>query len=155
MSAPEDDTKQRALKREWAAARIVVIGGFIIAIAVVGYFLWKARQDRLAQTPVVHATVVSPPKIDAKTLRQLELALCTVELMHAQDLGMVPRYGELTTGLAFHGTVPGRFICEAKTSLTHYFISADLLCNKLTDARCVSVYRVALKDGTLIYSRPQ
>ena len=154
MSAPEDDTKQRALKREWAAARIVVIGGFIVAIAVVGYFLWKARQDRLAHEPVVHATVVRP-KVDAKTLRQLELAFCTVELIHAKDLGMVPNYGELASGQLYHGTVPNRFICEAKTHLTHYFISADLLCNKLTDPRCLSVYRVALKDGTLIYSRPQ
>lgn len=154
MSAPEDDTKQRALKREWAAARIVVIGGFIVAVAVAGYFVWKARQEQLAQTPVVHATVVHP-KIDAKALQQLELALCTVELMHAKDIGMVPQYGELASAQLYHGSVPNRFICVAKTHLTNYFISADLLCNKITDPRCVSVYRVALKDGTLIYSRPQ
>jgi hypothetical protein len=155
MSLPDDDKKHSALKREWAAARIVVIGGFIVAIAVAGYFLWKARQDRLAQQPVVHATVVRPPKVDAKTLLQLELALCTVELVHAKDLGMVPAYGELASSQLWHGTVPNRFICEAKTHLTNYFISADLLCNKITDARCLSVYRIALKDGTLIYSRPQ
>jgi len=70
-------------------------------------------------------------------------------------LGMVPNYGVLASGQLYHGTVPNRFICEAKTNLTHYFISADLVCNKISDPRCVSVYRVALKDGTLIYSRPQ
>ena len=70
---------------------------------------------------------------------------------------MVPQYATLATPRALRGTTPGRFICEAKTDLTHYFISADLKCSQLaqlSDARCVSVYRVALKDGTLIYSRP-
>ena len=154
MSVPENDQKQRALKREWAAARVVVIGGLVIAIGVVGYFAWRAQQAKLAETPVVHATVVQP-KIDQKAVEQAELALCTVELDHAKVLGMVPQYGELATPRALRGTVPRRFICEAKTSLTHYYISADLVCDHLADPRCVSVYRVALKDGTLIYSRPE
>lgn len=155
MALPENDQKQRALKREWAAARIVVVGGIVIAIGVAGYFVWRARQEKLAEAPVVHATVVPQPKIDQKVVEQAELALCTVELDHAKDLGMVPQYGDLATPRALRGTVPRRFICEAKTNLTHYYISADLVCNQLTDPRCVSVYRIALKDGTLIYSRPE
>jgi hypothetical protein len=156
MSLPENDQKQRALKREWAAARVVVIGGIVVAIGVAGYFVWRAQQERLAQAPVVHATTV-PPKVDQKLVRRLELTLCTMGLVNAQGLGMVPQYATLATPRALRGTTPGRFICEAKTDLTHYFISADLKCSQLaqlTDARCVSVYRVALKDGRLIYSRP-
>jgi len=157
MAVPENDQKQRALKREWAAARVVVIGGIIIAVGVAGYFVWRARQEKLAEAPVVHATVVQQPKVDQKLVQRVELALCTIGLSNAQGLGMVPQYATLATPRALRGTTPGRFICEAKTDLTHYFISADLKCShlgQLTDARCVSVYRVALKDGTLIYSRP-
>jgi len=45
MSLPEDGKAVGALKREWAAARIVVIGGFVVAIAVAGYFVYRARQE--------------------------------------------------------------------------------------------------------------
>ena len=71
MSLPEDDKKMGALKREWAAARIVVIGGFIVAIAVAGYFVYRARQQQIAQQPVVHATVVRPEgrRKDARRVR--------------------------------------------------------------------------------------
>ena len=155
MSLPKDDQTQRALKREWMAARIVVVGGLIVAVGTVGYFAWRARQERLAQQPVVHTTVVARPKVDAKVLAQVELAVCTAELSRAKDLGMVPQYGDLASPRLMRGTMPRRFVCEAQTHLTHYFISADLVCNQLADSRCVSVYRIALKDGTLIYSRPQ
>ncbi len=155
MSLPEDDKKMGALKREWAAARIVVIGGFIVAIAVAGYFIYRARQQQIAQQPVVHATVVSP-KVDPKVVARIELAVCTAELMRAKDVGAIPFYGELATGqLVRAGNAPRRFICEAKTHLTNYFIAADVLCDKLSDPRCVSVYRVATREKQLIYSRPE
>lgn len=155
MSLPEDDKKMGALKREWAAARIVVIGGFIVAIAVAGYFVYRARQQQIAQQPVVHATVVGP-KVDRKVLVRIELAVCTAELMRAKDVGAIPAYGELATGqLVRAGDAPRRFICEAKTHLTNYFIAADVLCDKLSDPRCVSVFRVATREKQLIYSRPE
>jgi len=155
MSLPEDDKKMGALKREWAAARIVVIGGFVIAVAVAGYFVYRAKQQQAALQPVVHATVVRP-KVDPKLVARVELAVCTAELMHAKDLGAIPPYGELASGqLVRVADVPRRFICEAKTHLTAYFIAADVLCDKLSDPRCVSVYRVANREKQLIYSRPE
>jgi predicted negative regulator of RcsB-dependent stress response len=155
MSLPEDDKKMGALKREWAAARVVIIGGFIVAIAVAGYFYYRARQEQLAQQPIVHTTVVRP-KVDAKTLARAELAVCTAELMRAKDVGAIPTYGQLATGqLVRAPDAPQRFICEARTHLTSYYISADVMCDKLADPRCVSVYRVATKERQLIYDRPQ
>ncbi|HTW34941.1 MAG TPA: hypothetical protein VMD53_10020 [Rhizomicrobium sp.] len=156
MSLPEDDKKMGALKREWAAARIVVIGGLIVAVAVAGYFVYRARQQQLAaEQPVVHATVVRP-KLDTKVLARVELAVCTAELLRAKDVGAIPSYGELASAqLLRAGDAPRRFICEAKTHLTNYFISADVLCDKLADPRCVSIYRVANKEKQLIYSRPE
>lgn len=155
MSLPEDGNNMGALKREWAAARIVVIGGFIVAIAVAAYFLYRAKQQETAQQPVVHTTVVNP-KVDQKLLARVELAVCTAELMRAKDVGAIPAYGQLATArLVRAPDAPQRFICEAKTHLTVYFISADVLCNKLSDPRCVSVYRVANREKQLIYARPQ
>jgi hypothetical protein len=155
MSLPEDDKKMGALKREWAAARLVVIGGFIVAIAVAGYFVYRAKQQEIAQQPVVHTTVVKP-KVDPKVLARVELAVCTAELMHAKDLGAIPSYGELATGqLVRAGDAPRRFICEARTHYTNYFIAADVLCDKLADPRCVSVFRVATREKQLIYERPE
>jgi hypothetical protein len=150
----QDDKKMGALKREWAAARIVIIGGFVVAIAVAGYFFYRARQEQIAaQQPVVHATVVAP-KVDPKVLARVELAVCSAELVHAIDLGVIPAYGQLASGQLVRAP-DNRFICEAKTHLTNYYISADVLCDKLSDARCVSIYRVATQDKQLIYSRPQ
>jgi hypothetical protein len=156
MSPPPNDNKQRALAREWAAARIVIIGGFIIAIAVAGYFWYRERQATLAeqQASMPHA-VAAPHKIDAKTLARIELAVCTVELNDAKSLGIIPQYGALASPRMARGNAPRRFICEAQTHLTRYFIAADILCNHLADARCVSVYRIATKAGSLVYSRPQ
>jgi hypothetical protein len=155
MSSPEDDKKIGPLKREWTAAHIVVIGGVIVAIAVAGYFLYRARQPQIAQQPVVHATVVAP-KVDPKVLARVELAVCTAELIHAKDVGAIPPYGELASGqLVRAGNSSRRFICEAKTHLTNYFIAADVLCDRLADPSCVSVFRVATREKQLIYARPE
>ncbi len=159
MSLPEgnprqDGPKQSGLKREWAAARVVIIGGFIIAIAVAGYFAYRQEQAMRAQQAGI-PQAVTPHKIDAKLLARAELAICSAELAQAKATTAVPDYAQLATPRLARGNAPRRFICEATTNLTRYFISADVLCNKLTDARCVSVFKIALKDGTLVYRRPE
>jgi hypothetical protein len=154
MSLPEDNPKQHALKREWAAARIVVIGGFIVAIAVAGYFAYRQEQAMRAQSQAT-AQAGLPHKIDAKLLARAELAVCSAELIQAQSIGIVPTYGQLVTPRLVRENTPRRFICEAGTHLTRYFIAADIVCNNLADARCVSVFRIALKNGTLVYQRPE
>jgi|SRR5579862_8628579 len=147
----KDEAKLRALKREWAAARAVVIGGLILAVAVAGYFAYRQHEEMRAELP----QAVVPNKIDPKLLARAELAVCSAELKQAKTINIVPAYGQLASPNLIRSAVPKRFICEAATHLTKYFIAADLLCNNLTDGRCVSVYRVALTDGTLVYSRPQ
>lgn len=152
MSSPGEDPKHRALAREWAAARIVVIGGLILACAVGGYFAWRSISAQNAQQQAAQPAP-APRKIDAKTLRKVEIAVCSIEIKRAEDIGIVPIYAGLGSPNLVRSNVPHRFICEAKTHLTHYFIAADLLCDKLSDPRCVSVYRVMLPNGTLLYSR--
>jgi len=150
VSVPGGETKQSALHLEWAAARIVVIGGLILAVAVAGYFIYRNQQAERAA-----AQAAAPHKLDPKLLARAELAVCTAELAQAINIGIVPTYGQLASPNLVRGPVPKRFICEAGTHLTRYFIAADLLCNNLTDAHCVSIYRIATKDGQLLYDRPE
>lgn len=159
MSLPEDDDKKRTPKLESTPVRIAALG-VVIVVAVAAYFGYRAYQHhRAAQVAsLVHTTVVSGPKLDRKLVRNIEIAICTAEIARAKDLGMIPTYGGLASPNMIQANVPRRFICEAQTHLTHYFVSADLLCENIRvtvqDPRCISVFRVALKDGTLIYSRP-
>lgn len=154
MSLPTDDPKHRALKREWAAARVVVLGGLLVAVGVVGYFAYRQGQAMRAENQAVTQTQAAK-KVDPKLLARVELAVCSAELQRAQDIGIIPTYGRLATQRLIKGTEPRRFICEAMTHLAHYYIAADLMCNKLGDARCVSIYRIAVKDGELVYQRPE
>lgn len=160
MSSPDDNSTKRALAREWAAARIVVLGGLVLALAVAGYFAFQQwRAERAAeQAQAVHAGVVQP-KLDAKTVRAIEVAVCRAEIEHAKELTVVPSYAVLGSPNLVRTKIDGRFICEARTHLTQYFVSADFLCAKLGDVvrdpRCISVYRVMLPDGRLVYSRPE
>jgi predicted negative regulator of RcsB-dependent stress response len=155
MSSPEDESKQHALAREWAAARIVVIGGLLVAVAVAGYFAYRDRQATLAQQQAAAPIAVTPRKVDIKAVEQAELAVCTAELDHAIRIGIIPNYGALATSRLARTAVNRRFVCVAGTHLTKYFIAADLRCNNLRDPQCISVYRIASKDGQLLYSRPQ
>lgn len=149
MSTPEHSNTRRALAREWAAARIVVIGGLIVAAAIAGYFAYREYR---AQEQAAAPTVVAP--VDAKTLARVQLEICSAELIRSKGLGIVPQYADLTTPRLVRTDVARRFVCIAKTSVAKYFIAADLRCNKLADARCVSVFRIVLADGRMVYARP-
>lgn len=151
MSTPENSNTRRALAREWAAARIVVIGGLIVAAAIAGYFAYGEYQ---AEKQAAAPTVVTPKPIDAKAMARVELEICSAELIRSKDIGIVPRYADLATPRLARTDVARRFVCVAKTNVAKYFIGADLRCNKLADARCVSVFRIVLGDGRLLYVRP-
>lgn len=152
----EEQKNMRGLEREWNMALIVGIGGLVVAIAVAGYFGYR-EMHRRAQVAVVHA-VAPTAHIDRKELQKIEVAVCNAEIAGAQSLAVVPAYAKLAEPNLVRTRVRGRFICVAETHLTQYLISADLRCEKLIDVirdpRCVSVFRVMLKDGRLVYSRP-
>lgn len=149
MSTPEPSNTRRALAREWAAARIVVIGGLIVAAAIAGYFAYREYQ---AEKQATAPTVVTP--VDAKTMARVQLEICSAELIRSKEIGIVPQYADLATPRLVRTDVQRRFVCIAKTGIAHYFIAADLRCNKLADVRCVSIFRIVLADGRKIYERP-
>ncbi len=164
MSFPEDNTTQRALSREWAAARIVVIGGFIVAVAVTGYFAWQARQESIVRQHVLMAeqqaaaraaaAAAVPGKIDAKKLARAELAFCKAELKRAQDITIVPSYARLAAPNLVPTNIARRFICAAKTDVTVYLIAADLRCSNIQNPQCISIDRIVTKEKLLVYTRP-
>ncbi|MGB8364741.1 MAG: hypothetical protein ACLQUZ_16740 [Rhizomicrobium sp.] len=88
-------------------------------------------------------------------MARAELAVCSAELARAQAIGVIPQYGRLDSPKLMRTNVEGRFVCVAATHLTKYLIAADLRCNNLADPQCVSVVRIALMDGTVVYSRPE
>src|SRR5277367_5937903 len=103
MSLPEENPKQHALRREWAAARVVIIGGFIVAIAVAGYFAYRQEQATRALTQANAPQAGLAHKVDPKLLARAELAICSAELVQAQGIGIVPTYGQLATPTLVRG----------------------------------------------------
>ena len=134
----------RGTAREWAAARIVLIGGFIVAIAVAGFFLWQRHQ----------ATIAAQQKAVATVNAQAQLLLCAMELASAKSMGIVPPYGRLITAAPRSGGKQGRYVCAAATPSLGYIITADLVCRALTDPKCVKVQSIKTSDGTALYTAP-
>src|SRR5436305_15162140 len=119
MSAHELEPRTRRwLAWEWRIALITVVGGFLIALAWLGYTEWQAA----------HAPKPLSAEQQAKVTRQVSLALCSAALVRAEAFGIIPPYGKLATpNLGMTGT-RGRYVCVAATDLTKYMVIADLAC---------------------------
>jgi hypothetical protein len=134
---------RRWLVWEWRIALITVVGGFVIALAWLGYTQWKAA----------HAPKPMSPEQMAKVTHQISMALCTASLVRAQAFGIIPPYGKLATPNLGMTRTKGRYVCVAATDLTKYMLIADLACRDLRDQRCVSLYSVVQENGTVLYRR--
>ncbi|HEY3777166.1 MAG TPA: hypothetical protein VGL35_03840 [Rhizomicrobium sp.] len=147
MSAAYIAENGRALAREWLAARIVVIGGFVLA-ALAG--IWFG---------VIYPDIILPRQVHAaletrvKMLLGAEAQICTTGLNTAKNFGIVPQYGQLATQQLARTDVPGRYVCVAATNAAKYILAVDLLCRELKNPRCISLYNVAQSDGTVLYQR--
>jgi hypothetical protein len=148
------DTNLRGISREWLAARIVLLGGFVLAIAVAAYFTLRpapvVQQLPAAQTEDQAAAVLARKEANAKAA----IMVCAMELLNAKNTGIVPSYGQLVGMLPRKTATRGRYACIAGTNVTHYVIEADLVCRNLLDSRCVALHEVKTSDGTLLYQRP-
>lgn len=139
--------KDRALAREWLAMRIVVIGGFAVAIVAAIYFgivVPKIIAPRELRTALTH---------QMRTLLTQEAQVCTTALASAKNFGIVPQYGQLATAQLAQTRVQGRYACLAATHAAKYMLVVDLLCRNLKDPRCVSLYNISQADGTVLYQR--
>lgn len=147
MTDSNDD--MRAAAREWRVAMFVVLGGFVIAVAIAAYFaLRPAPTTTTAIQPPAPLTAEQREAVNAR----LKMELCNAELSSAKGFGIVPPYGKVVDGLK-NGDQRGRYICTASTGVAKYAIAADLVCAQLLDSRCVNLYSVTSDDGTVLYKR--
>jgi hypothetical protein len=137
------DDMVRGTAREWFWARIVLIGGFVVAMAVAGYFVWQRHEE------TIHAQEQAKAVINAK----MGLAVCAMELASAQSMGIVPAFGHLTTAAPEATGRQGRYACTAATPSLKYIIAADLVCAAITNPKCVQVTSIKTDDGTMLYQQ--
>src|SRR5437016_11258583 len=147
MSSAGTTASNCALAREWLAVRIIVFGGFTVAIAAAIYF------------GIVVPRYIAPRELRAalttqiRTLLTQEAQVCTMALANAKNFGIVPQYGQLATAKLAQTNVQGRHACLATTHAAKYVLVVDLLCRNFKDSHCVSLYNISQSDGTVLYQR--
>ncbi len=138
---------KRSLAREWIAVRVIVIGGFLLALAAGIYF------------GVVYPDFIQPREISAilqgriRAILGAEEQICVTGLNTAKNFGIVPQYGRLATTRLARTDVQGRYVCVAATNAAKYILAVDLVCHDLKNPRCISLYNVSQTDGTVLFQR--
>ena len=147
MSSSNPAPADRALKVEWLAARVIVIGGFVVAAAAAVWF------------GVIVPQIIEPREYRAKLMSQVQYILnaesqiCNMAITSARNFGIVPQYGRLVSPKLGITQVKGRYICVAATNAAKYYLAVDLICRELKNPRCTSLYNVSQPDGTVLYQR--
>jgi len=145
----------RAISREYLAARIVIIGGLILAFGVGGYYAYVLRSEIMARRQVVMSEVQHNMAVQSaeEANAQAGEQLCTTALTNVKNFGVIPPFGQLASAEPRKTDVTGRYVCIAVTQVSKYTIAADLVCRNLKNAQCVNVFSVTQDDGTVLYQR--
>jgi len=151
-----DGDDMRMTRREWTAAKIVLTGGFLIAIAVAGYFTWTQHQQAEQAAAAAQAQAQAEAKAQAAPSQaqiqaRLNLLVCLREVVNAATAGIIPNYAKLASAAPTATSVQGRYTCAAKTDVAKYAVTADLICGDMRKADCVKLYSVVSDDGTVLY----
>jgi len=153
MSDDHNMHMRRATAREWLAAKIVVVGGLIVAVLVAGYFGWQrynAEQIQQASIPAQAERQMTPQQ-HANFEANIGTLICAMELAGAKSLGVVPAYSKLVNNILRADGPRGRYSCVAGTQVAQYKLAADLVCREITDMRCIRLFSVTRDDGVVIY----
>lgn len=142
----------RALEREWKIGLFVVIGGFVIAIAVAAFLTFGKKQHAVVpdQTQVAEP---APPSDDAANSLNDPSQVCRTALANAKNFGVLPNGSHLADPDPRQTDQEGRYICDALTGKTKYSIAFDLVCEDAAKDQCISIYSVAEEDGAVLYQR--
>jgi hypothetical protein len=151
------DDMKRGTARDWFWARVVLIGGFAIAIVVAGYFGWQSRQASIVeQQQAAPASVATNPKAAREAALEAKakgaMMFCAIDLLNAKNMGIVPPYGQLASDLPQKTDKQGRYACTAATDVSKYKLEADLVCRPISNPACVKLHSVTSDDGTVLYS---
>jgi hypothetical protein len=149
------------LRREWLAARLVVVLGFAIAIGVGTYFaLQPAQQASEAAAPDTSSDETPPPMPQETPAQREEVQkqahqLCLAALASAKQFGILPQFANLAAPMPSTTAVSGRYTCLAATDAAKYTVTVDAICPDLTDTRCSSLFSVTGEDGASLYQRQE
>lgn len=151
----EQQSDLAALKREWLVARIVLIGGFAIAIAAGAYvgILWR---NSILQARQQAATAIAQERAEEaaqKANAQARAQLCQAMLAGAQSAGIVPGFAKLARTDPVSTKTTGRYLCAAQTDSSKFTLAADLVCRDLKNPQCVSLYSVTQNGGAVLFQR--
>lgn len=146
MSVSNQEDAHSSLSREWLIARIVVIGGLIVALGAITYFGW-------AKPYIAERTRLIANQTRAQALSVAVADICEGGLSAAKNFGIVPVYGRVAAKTVYTTNVQGRYVCVGATPSTRYLVIVDLLCRRLKERRCLSLYSVRQMDGTVLYQR--
>jgi|SRR6185437_6435296 len=135
---------RRWLNWEFRAALITVIGGAIIALAVIGYMHYRTVSQEKA---------IAERRANLAATVQTAAQVCTAALAAAKNFGIVPSYAVLGSMFPTATQVKGRYVCAGRTTVALYNIAVDLLCRDLKNSRCSVLYSVQQQDGTVLYRR--
>lgn len=156
LYVPADETGMAALNREWLAARLVFVAGFLLAIAFVVWWTYSYR-------PVIGGTgygadvEASQDQMD-QALSSGETSkegfmLCRLAIGNAGNFGVVPTSTKYASGPA-KTDVRGRYVCTAADNTgVAYALTVDLMCSNLTNPNCASLFTVAKTDGAVLFHR--
>lgn len=142
----------RAFEREWTISLFVVIGGFVIAIAVAAFLTFGKKQHAVVpdQTQIAEA---APPSDEAANGLNDPSQVCRTALANAKNFGVLPNDGRLADPNPRQTDQEGRYICDAATAKAKYSIAVDIVCEDAAKDQCVSIYNVAEEDGAVLYQR--
>jgi hypothetical protein len=142
----------RALEREWKISLFVVIGGFVIAIAVAAFLTFGNKQHAVVpdQTQVVEP---APPSDEVANGLNDPSQVCRTALANAKNFGVLPNDGRLADPDPRQTDQEGRYICDAATGKAKYSIAVDIVCEDVAKDQCVSIYSIAEDDGSVLYQR--
>lgn len=147
MSSTGTPAPNRSLAREWLAIRIIVFGGFLVAVAAAIWF------GIIVPKVIVPREMRETLTTQIRTLLTEEAQVCMTALTNAKNFGIVPQYGQLASAKLAQTNVQGRYACLAATHAAKYILIVDLVCRSLKDSRCVSLYNISQSDGTVLYQR--
>lgn len=142
----------RALEREWKIGLFVVIGGFVLAIAVAAFLTFGKKPHAVVpdQTQIAEP---APSSDDIASGLSDPSQVCRTALANAKNFGVLPGDGRLADPDPRQTDQEGRYICDAETGKAKYSIAIDIVCEDAAKESCISIYNVAEDDGAVLYQR--
>ena len=119
----------------------IVLGGaavLVVAAAVGGYFLGANKTG---------GSMLGGTKTAAVG------GVCGATLSRASNIGLIDSTATLASADATATDTKGREVCTAKAGATTYTLTVDVLCDDMSQGKCLNLYKVTDSAGATLYQR--